>query len=206
MRTYIMYPTTAVRQGCARSVVLSSCFVPVICVREQNLRHKTLPLWYVRQTTVFRRKCKDGLVYEQISKKVPILPTKLARSMEMRSKRPHTRNMGYGGVTNATLRSKNQLLQQQPHAYRVEGCCCWGAGLLLGSRIVACCPVQKEGNVRVLSSRKPGLHPILTCLHGDRGCGTPISAGMLRKPKAERVSKACHARHTARIAPKPPAT
>ena len=31
------------------------------------------------------------------------------------------RNIGYGGVTNGTLRSKNQLLQQQPHAHRVEG-------------------------------------------------------------------------------------
>ena len=28
---------------------------------------------------------------------------------------------------------------------------------------------------------KPGLHPILTCVHGDRGCGNPI-LGMLRKP------------------------
>ena len=42
-------------------------------------------------------------------------------AIEMRPKRQHTREMGYGGVTNATLRSKNQLIQQQPHAHRVAG-------------------------------------------------------------------------------------
>ena len=51
----------------------------------------------------------------------------------MRSTRPHTRNMGYGEVTNATLRSKNQLLQQQPHAHRIVGCCCWAAGSWRGA-------------------------------------------------------------------------
>ena len=65
-------------------------------------------------------------------------------AIEMRSKRQDTRNMGYGGVTNVTLRSKNQVLQQHPHAHRVEGCCRWAEGLLLGGRIVARCPVQKE--------------------------------------------------------------
>ena len=40
-------------------------------------------------------------------------------AMEMRTKWQHSGNMGYGGVTNGTLRSKNQLLQQQPHAHRV---------------------------------------------------------------------------------------
>ena len=44
-------------------------------------------------------------------------------SMEMRPKRRHTIKTGYGGVTNATLRSNNQLLQQQQHAHRVAGCC-----------------------------------------------------------------------------------
>ena len=134
-------------------------------------------------------------------------------AIEMRSKRQHTRNMGYGGVTNATLRSKNQLLQQQPHAYGVVGCCCWGAGLLLGGRIVAWCPVQKEENVRVPSSRKPGLHSFLTCVHGDRKCGTSIPGNVAETrgfavplPKANKVQKACHARHIARIAPTPPAT
>ena len=42
--------------------------------------------------------------------------------MEMRTKRPHSGNMGYGAVTNGALRSNNQLLQQQPHAHRVAGC------------------------------------------------------------------------------------
>ena len=45
-------------------------------------------------------------------------------AIEMRPKRRHTRNMGYDGVKNTTLRSKNQLLQQQPHAHTVAGCCC----------------------------------------------------------------------------------
>ena len=43
-------------------------------------------------------------------------------AMEMRTKRQDSRNKGYGGVTNGTLRSKNQLRQQQPHAHRVAGC------------------------------------------------------------------------------------
>ena len=125
--------------------------------------------------------------YINYHQKVPILPPKMARSaiygraIEMRSKRQHTTNMGYGGVTNATLRSKNQLLQQQPHAHGVVGCCCWGAGLLLGGRIEAWCPVHKEGNVHVPPSRKPGLHQVLTCVRGHRGCGNPIP-GVVRKP------------------------
>ena len=32
-------------------------------------------------------------------------------AIEMRPERQHTRKMGYGGVTNATLRSNNQLPQ-----------------------------------------------------------------------------------------------
>ena len=136
--------------------------------------------------------------------------------MEMRTKRQH-RNTGYDGVTNGTLRSKNQLLlvQQQPHAHRVAGCCCWGAGLL-GGRIVAWCSVQKKGNVRVPMyplAEKPGLHPIITCVHGDRGFGNPIPGNdaetrgfVLSVPNAKHFFKACHARHTAWIAPKPPAT
>ena len=30
--------------------------------------------------------------------------------------------------------------------------------------------------------KKPGLHPIFTCVRGDKGCKNPIPAGMLRKP------------------------
>ena len=82
------------------------------------------------------------------------------------------------------------------HAHRVVGCCCWGAGLLLGGRIVAWCPVQEEGNLRVPSSRKPGLNPIITCVHGDRGCGNPIPGDVvetwgfaLSVPKAKKVLK-----------------
>ena len=102
----------------------------------------------------------------------------------MRPKRQHTRKIGYDGVTNATLRSNNQLLQQQPHAHTVTGCCCWGAGLLLGGRIVGWCSVQKEEKKRVRSTRaeKPGLHPNFACVRGDKGCRNPIPAGMLRKP------------------------
>ena len=146
--------------------------------REQNLRHKTLPLWYVRKNTVYLNvNVRMGWYINCYQKSFYItdeIGAIYRHAIEMRSQQQHTRIMGYGGVTNVKLRSKNQLLQEQPHARRVVGCCCWGAGLLLGGRIVAWCPVQKEGNVRVPSSRKPDLHPILTCVHGDRGCGNPI--------------------------------
>ena len=114
----------------------------------------------------------------------------------MRTKRQHSRNMGYGGVTNGTLRSKNQLLQEQPHAHRAAGFCCWGAGLLLGGRTVAWCSVQKEGNVRVPFSIKTGLYPILTCVHGERGCRSPIPGDVaetggfaLPVPKAKKFKR-----------------
>ena len=114
----------------------------------------------------------------------------------MHPKRQHTRKMGYDGVTNATFRSKNQLLQQQPHAHTAAGCCCYGAGLLLGGRIVAWCSVQKEGKKRVPSTRaeKPGLHQNFTCVRGDKGCRNPIPGDVaetrgfaLSVPKAKKV-------------------
>ena len=76
---------------------------------------------------LFGRKCKDGFVYQLLSKYSYItyqIGAIYGHAIEMRPKRQHTRKMGYGGVTNATLRSNNQLLQQQPHAHTVEGCCC----------------------------------------------------------------------------------
>ena len=45
-------------------------------------------------------------------------------AMDMRTQRQHSRNMGYGGVANGTLRPKESaILQQQPNAHRVAGCC-----------------------------------------------------------------------------------
>ena len=103
--------------------------------------------------------------------------------MEMRPKRQHTRNMGYGGVTNATLRSKNQLLQQQQHAHRVAGCCCClGAGLLLGGRIVAVLCANRGNETCTLYEEKS-----LVCIQTLRtyagiGDAETQSPGMLRKP------------------------
>ena len=104
-------------------------------------------------------------------------------AIEVRTKRQHSRNLGYGGVTNRTLRSKNQLLQQQPHAHGVAGCCFWGAGLLLGGRIVAWCSVQKEGNVRVPSlAEKPVCIQFLRA-YTEIGDAETQSPGMLQKPE-----------------------
>ena len=101
----------------------------------------------------------------------------------MRPKRQHTRKMGYDEVTNATLRTKNQLLQQQTHAHTVAGCCCLGAGLPLGGKIVAWCSVQKEEKKRVpLREQKSRVCiKILRACAGIRDAETQ-SPGMLRKP------------------------
>ena len=85
--------------------------------------------------------------------------------------------------------------------------CCWAAGSDRG----ALCK-NRERNVHPLQAEKPGFHPNLTCVHGDRGCRNPIPGDVtetrgfaLSVPKAKKVCKACHALHTAWIAPKPPA-
>ena len=64
-----------------------------------------------------------------------------------------------------------------------------------------------------LKAEKPGLHQHFTYVRRDRGCRNPIPGNVsetrgfaLSVPKAKKVLNACHALHTARIAPKPPAT
>ena len=80
---------------------------------------------YVKILCLFGLKCKDGLVYK-LNQKGSYITDQIdatnGHAMEMRTKRQHGGNMGYGGVTNGTLRSKVQLPQQQPHAHRVAGC------------------------------------------------------------------------------------
>ena len=62
--------------------------------------------WYINyHQKVFYIDARIGAIY--------------GHGMEMRTTRQHSGNLGYGGVTNGTLRSKNQLVQQQPHARRV---------------------------------------------------------------------------------------
>ena len=77
---------------------------------------------YVKTLCLLGRKYKDGLVYT-LPQKISYITARIGaiygHAMEMRTKWQHSGNMGYGGVTNGTLRSKNQLLQQQPHAHRV---------------------------------------------------------------------------------------
>ena len=77
---------------------------------------------YVKALCLLGRKCKDGLMYK-LSSEIFYITARIGaiygHAMEMRTKWQHSGNMGYGGVTNGTLRSKNQLLQQQPHAHRV---------------------------------------------------------------------------------------
>ena len=79
----------------------------------------------VKTLCLFGRKCKDGLVYKLQSKGYYItaqIGAIYGHAMEMRTKWQHSGNIGYGGVTYGTLRSKNQLLQQQPHAHIVASC------------------------------------------------------------------------------------
>ena len=94
--------------------------------REQNLRPVTLPLWYVvrKNTASLDVNVRMGLYINYLQKVSYItdgIGAIYGHAMEMRPKRQHNSKMGYGGVTNATLRSNNQLLQQQPHAHRVAG-------------------------------------------------------------------------------------
>ena len=87
--------------------------------------------------------------------------------------------------------------------------CCWAAG---SCSVVLCAKKGKE--TRTLYEQK---NPV--CIHTLRaytgiGDAQTQSPGMLRKPgdlpqvcpRPKMLKKACHERHTARIAPKPPAT
>ena len=144
-------------------------FVTCHLWREQNPRHKTIPLWYVVRKNnasldVNVRMRFYTNYYQKGSYMTDQIGAIYEHAVETHPKRQHTRNMGYGGVTNATLRSKNQLLQQQPHAHRVAGCCCEGAGLLLGGRIVAWCSVQKAGKKRVPSTSRKARCASKSCV------------------------------------------
>ena len=90
---------------------------------EQNLRPITLPLCYVGKNTVYVDvNVRMGWYinyYLKGSYNTAQIDAIYGHAMEMRTKRQHSGNMKYGGVTNGTLRSNNQLLQQQPHAHRV---------------------------------------------------------------------------------------
>ena len=61
-------------------------------------------------------------------------------AMDVSTQRQHIRNMGYGGVTNGTLQSKQSATTTATRASS-----CWllllGAGLLLGGRIIYWCSV-----------------------------------------------------------------
>ena len=86
----------------------------------------TLPLCYVRRNTVYLdvNVRIDWYInyYLKCSYTTARIIAIYGHAMEMRTKRQHSGNMEYGGVTNGTLRLNNQLLQQQPHAHRVAGC------------------------------------------------------------------------------------
>ena len=90
---------------------------------EQNLRPITLPLCYVLENTVYLDvNVRMGWCindHQKVSYITARIGAIYGHAMEMRTKWQHSGNVGYGGVTNGTLRSKNQLLQQQPHAHRV---------------------------------------------------------------------------------------
>ena len=93
---------------------------------EQNIRHnKISPLCFVRKNTVsLDVNVRMGWFiyhYQKVAYIAAQIVSIYGDAMKMRTKRQHSRNLGYGGVTNATLRSNNQLLQQQPHAYKVAG-------------------------------------------------------------------------------------
>ena len=75
--------------------------------------------------------------------------------------------------------------------------CCWAAGSERG----ALCK-NREMYVYPLRAEKPGLHPNITCVHGDRGRRNPIPGDVAETrgfdssvPKAKKVLKACHATH-----------
>ena len=87
--------------------------------------------------------------------------------------------------------------------------CCWAAD----RSAVLCAKIGKCVYVYPLRAEKRGLRPNLTGVHGDRRCRSPIHGDVaetrgfaLSVPKAKEGYKACHARHTAPIAPKLPAT
>ena len=82
-------------------------------------------MYLVRKNTVYLdvkvRMCWYINYHQKVSYITAQIGAIYGHAMEMRTKWQHSGNMGYGGVTNGTLRSKNQLLQQQPHALRVAG-------------------------------------------------------------------------------------
>ena len=75
--------------------------------REQNLRHKTIPLWYVvrKNTASLDVNVRIGLYinyYQNDSYITDQIGAIYGHAIEMRPNRQHTRKMGYDGVTNAT--------------------------------------------------------------------------------------------------------
>ena len=66
-----------------------------------------------------------------------------------------------------------------------------------------CAKIGKCADVYPLRAKKSGLHRNLTCMYGDRGCRSPYPGDFAETrgfassvPKAKKVQKACHARHT----------
>ena len=108
----MMYPAAAVRQGCTRSVVLSSCcLVPVICGVGKVSDTKHNP-WCVRKNTAYVEFNVRMGWYINYYYKVPYISAQSgvsyghATTMDMRTQRQHSRKMWYGGVTNGRPRHK----------------------------------------------------------------------------------------------------
>ena len=73
---------------------------------EQNLRPITLSLCYARKNTVYLDvNVRKGLHYNQKGSYITAQISSIyGHAKEMRTKRQHSGNMRYGGVTNGTLR------------------------------------------------------------------------------------------------------
>ena len=140
----------------------------------------------------------------------------MARSMDMRRQQQHNRNMWYGRVKNDRLRHKQLAAAKRGHIimrtyiHGVANCCCCAARLyvaLCSPHVLCCllsviCDLRKNNTTR--TREKNCLSQSYVRIHGDRRCANPGIA--LKMPKAKKVKRACHARRTARIAPKPLAT
>ena len=214
-----MYPTTAaVRQGCTRSVVLSSCgLVPVICgVSKISDPYYFPSVMYVKTLCLFGRKCKDGFVFRLRSEMLLYYRpnwrdpwTCNGDAHEAAAQRKY--GVWWGGKWHAPIKeSVSTTATTRAWSCRLLMLGGWTAAGRQDRSVVLC---TRERNVYPLRAGEPGLHPNLTCVRGDRGCRNPIPGDVAETrglavsvPKAKKVSKACHARHTARIAPQPSAT